>query len=132
MRNVRRLILGLGLAALGLVVVRGTATPQDPVKISPKMYNVLLENDQVRVLEFRAAPGEKEAMHSHPGMVVYFLAGTKMRFTTPDGKSEERESKADTAIWGEPITHSDENLGPGEARVLLIELKGKTVVKQYQ
>ena len=129
MRNVRWLILALGLTALGLIVVRGTAAPQDPMKTSPKMYNVLLENDQVRVLEWHAAPGEKEAMHSHPGMVVYVLAGTKMKFTTPDGKSEERESKAGTATWSEPVTHSGENLGPSEARVLLIELKGKTAAK---
>ncbi len=129
MRNVRWAILGLGLAALGLAAMRGTATPQDPVKISPKMYNVLLENDQVRVLDFRDAPGEKEPMHSHPAMVVYVLAGTKLRFTTPDGKSEVRESKAGTAIWSEPTTHSGENIGPNEARVLLIELKGKTAAK---
>ncbi len=129
MRNVRWLILGVGLAVLGLIVVRGTAKPQDPVKISPKMYTVLLENEQVRVLEWRAAPGEKEPLHSHPGMVVYVLSGTKMRFTTADGKSEERESKAGTAVWSEPVTHSGENLGTSEAHVLLIELKGKTTAR---
>jgi hypothetical protein len=32
---------------------------QDPVKTSPQYYKVLLENDQVRVLEYRLKPGEK-------------------------------------------------------------------------
>jgi hypothetical protein len=47
----------LMLLAVG---VTRSATAQDPVKLSPKMYKVLLENDQVRVLEFRAKPGESE------------------------------------------------------------------------
>jgi hypothetical protein len=37
---------------------------QDPVKQSPQYYKVLLENDQVRVLEYRLKPGEKEPMHN--------------------------------------------------------------------
>ncbi len=130
MRNLRRLILGIGFAALGLVLATGTALAQDPVKISPKMYKVLLENEQVRVLEWRAKPGEKEPMHSHPAMVVYVLTGSKIRFTMPAGKSEERESKAGTPIWSEPQTHAAENLGPGEAHSLLIELKGQTAAKK--
>jgi hypothetical protein len=35
------------------------ASAQDPVKTSPQYYKVLLENDQVRVLEYRLKPGEK-------------------------------------------------------------------------
>lgn len=124
MRNLR-LILGIGLATLGLALVTGTGLAQDPVKISPKMYKVLLENQEVRVLDFHAKPGEKEPMHSHPAMVVYVLHDGKIRLTTPDGKSVERESKAGTAVWNEPQTHAYENLGPGEAHVVVVELKGK-------
>ncbi len=130
MRNLRWLILGIGFAGLGLVLVTGTALAQDPVKISPKMYKVLLENERVRVLEWRAKAGDKEPMHSHPAMVVYVLTGSTMRFTMPDGKSVERESRAGTAIWNEPQTHAGENLGPGEAHVLVIELKGQTGTKE--
>jgi len=83
----------------------------------------------VPVLEWRAAPGEKEGMHSHPAMVVYVLSGSKIRFSTPDGKSDERQSAPGTVIWSEPITHAAENLGPGDAHSILIELKGKTAKK---
>jgi len=41
------------------------------VKTSPQYYKVLLENDQVRVLEYRLKAGEKEPMHSHPAGVVF-------------------------------------------------------------
>jgi hypothetical protein len=59
---------------------------QDPVKRSPKYYNVLLENKEVRVLEYRLKAGEKEPMHSHPAGVVYVLSGATLKFSYPDGR----------------------------------------------
>src|SRR5437667_2459052 len=88
-----------------------TASAQDPVKLSPQYYRVLLENDQVRVLEYRLKPGEKEPMHSHPAGVVYVLGGAKLKFTYPDGKTEERAAAAGETIWREPTTHAVENIG---------------------
>ena len=102
------------------------ASAQDPVKLSPTMYTVLLDNPQVRVLEFHAKPGEKEPMHSHPAAVVYMLTAGKATFLTADGKSEEREWKAGTAIWSDPTTHAYQYVGPTEGRVLIVELKGGT------
>jgi hypothetical protein len=46
---------------------------------------VLLDNDRVRVLELRLAPGEGEAMHSHPEYLVYVLSPATMRMTGADG-----------------------------------------------
>ena len=56
------------------------------------------------VLEYHLKPGEEEAMHSHPAGVVYVLSGAKLRFTFPDGKTEERAAAAGEAIWREPRT----------------------------
>lgn len=39
---------------------------QDPVKVDPNHYMVDFENDDVRVLRIRYAPGEKSEMHGHP------------------------------------------------------------------
>ncbi len=108
------------------------ASAQDPVKLSPKMCTVLLENEHVRVYEFRAKAGEKEPMHSHPAMVVYELSGDyRIKLTMPDGKSEERQaSNVGTALWVDPVTHIYENLGPGDAHVLIIEMKAPTATKK--
>jgi quercetin dioxygenase-like cupin family protein len=38
---------------------------QDPVKLRPDMFTVMLENDHVRVLEWTFKPGEKELPHTH-------------------------------------------------------------------
>jgi quercetin dioxygenase-like cupin family protein len=125
--NIMKRIL---LFAASLVAAAHPALPQDPVKLSPQMYTVLLENEHVRVLEFRAKSGEKEPVHSHPAAVVYFLSGSKARFTTPDGKSEERESKTGTAIWSEPVTHSYEHLGPADGHILMVEMKDPAKAKR--
>jgi len=100
-----------------------TASAQDPVKTSPQYYKVLLENDQVRVLEYRLKPGEKEPTHSHPAGVVYVLGGATLKFSYPDGHTKERTAATGDTIWREPVTHAVENIGKTEAHVIVIDLK---------
>ena len=106
-----------------LAVVWMTAHAQDPVKTSPQYYKVLLENDQVRVLEYRLKAGEKEPMHSHPAGVVYVLSGAKMKFIFPDGRTEVKPAAAGETIWRDPTTHAVENIGDTEAHAIAIDLK---------
>src|SRR4051812_27050837 len=103
------------LMALGSLAVAQPTFAQDPVKLSPKLYTVLLENDQVRVLEYHSKPGDKEPMHSHPSGVVYALTDVgKAKGTARDGKVENYEPlKAGTALWIDPVTHTWENMGTG-------------------
>ena len=114
----KTIILSLILAVLGTA-----AHAQDPVKTSPQLYKVLLENDQVRVLEWRLKPGEKEPMHSHPPGVVYELSSSKLRITTPDGKTEESTGRAGDTFWRGPTTHAIENVGDTEAHAIAIDVK---------
>ena len=118
-----KLIATLFVTAIFVVTV-DLVFAQDPVTLSPRMYTVLLENDQVRVLEFRCKPGEKEPMHSHPALVAYVLTPFKFRSTTPDGQATESELKPGTAVWGDAGTHAFECRGPGEQRTIITELKG--------
>ncbi|HVS12850.1 MAG TPA: nuclear transport factor 2 family protein [Thermoanaerobaculia bacterium] len=120
----------LSLASSLLMTAGTAALAQDPVELSPRMYSVLLENEHVRVLDFRAEPGEKEPMHSHPAHVVYVLADGKVRLTTKGGEAEEIESKAGTAVWADALTHSYENLAPTKAHVLIVEMKGMEAARQ--
>ncbi|HVS12847.1 MAG TPA: ester cyclase [Thermoanaerobaculia bacterium] len=112
------------LLASSLSMAAGTAAlAQDPVELSPQMYSILFENDHVRVLDFRAEPGDKEPLHSHPAAVAYILADGKIRSTTKNGESEEIEPRAGTAVWVDSMTHTYENLAPTSAHVLIIEMK---------
>src|SRR3989440_9426765 len=106
-----------------LAVACTTAHAQDPVKTSPRYYKVLLENDQVRVIEYHLKPGEKEPMHSHPAGVVYVLSGGKLKFSYPDGRTEEKAAATGETIWRDPITHAVENVGNTEAHAIGIDLK---------
>src|SRR6266498_85545 len=75
------------IPALLLIGAVGTLHAQDPVKVAPGNFKVLLENERVRVLDFHSKSGEKIAMHSHPAYIAYGIAGAgKTTFTAPDGK----------------------------------------------
>ena len=123
MKNSRRMLMGLLFTTLVLFVAVGTALAQDVVRVSPETHRVLLENAQVRVLDVQVKPGEKVAMHSHPAGILYYLSDAKLKITYPDGKTEEREVKAGTAVWSEAVTHAAENVGATELHEVHTELK---------
>src|SRR5438477_9460942 len=94
-----------------LAILCTTVHAQDPVKTSPQYYKVLLENDQVRVLEYRLKAGEKEPMHSHPTGVVYVLSGTKLKLVI-----QTAERKRELLLPGrDDLARSDDTRG-GEYR----------------
>jgi len=117
--------LWLSVFVLGAVVFLSApvATAQDMVKTSPKNCTVVLENDHVRVVRVVIKPGETLAMHSHGASIVYALTSGKTKYTFPDGKTEDRDIKAGTAVWSDSVTHSAENTGTNETRALVVELK---------
>jgi quercetin dioxygenase-like cupin family protein len=45
----------------------------DPVKLNPKNYSVVAENEHARVIRIRSAAGEGSAVHEHPSNVVVRL-----------------------------------------------------------
>jgi len=108
---------------LAAVAFAGGVCAQDMAKVAPKNTKVLLDNDQVRVIEVSLKPGDKLPMHSHPANVVYFVTGGKTKTTTADGKVTETEHKAGEAMWSEPITHSNENIGNAATKALVVEMK---------
>ena len=123
MKNLNRAIMSVLFVTL-LAIATKSAMAQDPVKVAPDIYKVLLENDRVRVLEAHVKPGEKSAMHSHPANVTYFFTDAKAKFTPPSGKSAVRELKAGTVNWSAAEKHAGENTGTTETHVLIVELKG--------
>lgn len=119
MRTWLLVLLGFALIAL---FVKSTFC-QDPVKVAPNNYTVLLENEQVRVLKSCLKPGEKIPMHSHPARVIYELTDQTSRFTFPTARPVESRSIAGEVKWGTPVTHSEENIGKTEGCALIVELK---------
>ncbi|MDP8980896.1 MAG: hypothetical protein M3O35_09925 [Acidobacteriota bacterium] len=101
----------------------GAKPALDAVKADPKHYKVVLENDDVRVLRAKYGPHEKSVMHEHPASVAIFLTGGHVKFTQPDGKSQEVVGKAHDATWSDAGKHLPENLGDKAMESIVIELK---------
>jgi quercetin dioxygenase-like cupin family protein len=112
--------------ALVLLFAAGRVQAQDPVKVSPEHFKVLLENERVRVLDFHSAAGVKIPLHSHPAYISYSISGAgKTKFTSADGKMTEQPAKTGQATWHGAETHASEYEGTGSTHVLLVELKGQ-------
>ena len=116
-------VLASCLTLILLVAVR-TADAQDPVKVAPENFTVLLENEHVRVLDFHTKAGVQIPQHSHAAYISYSISGAgKTKFTSKDGTVKEQAAKTGQATWHEAQTHASEYEGSGAAHVLLVELK---------
>ncbi len=114
----------LALCCMGVA----TARAQDPVQVAPNNFKVLLENDQVRVLDFHSKGGEKIPMHSHPAYLTYDISGGgATKFTAPDGKTTEAPNEAGRTTWHQALTHASE--ATAEVHALLVELKTQPAKK---
>ena len=96
---------------------------QDPARTDSDKYKVVLENERVRVLEYRDKPGEKTTMHVHPDFVVVARSAFRRRLTLPGGKTMVREFKPGEVLWTDGQSHIGENIGKTDTDVLIIELK---------
>jgi quercetin dioxygenase-like cupin family protein len=114
----------LFLLGAALCLMTATAFAQDPVKVDPQHYQVVFENDRVRVLKFHYGPHEKSVMHSHPDAVVTFLSGGTAKFHMPDGTTQDQTMTAGESHWTPAGTHLPENVGDIAMEGVLVELKG--------
>lgn len=119
--RVRPVLLGVVLC-LGLA---STLSAQDAVKVDPKHYTVVSENDQVRILKVHYGAHEKSVMHSHPASVAVFLTDSTIHFTLPEGKTMDSKVKVGEAIYTSAQTHLPEDQGDKPFELILVELKGK-------
>jgi beta-alanine degradation protein BauB len=122
------------LALYGVVLVclcfASIVLAQDAVKVDPKHYTVMSENDQVRILKVHYGAHEKSVMHSHPATVAVFLTDAKGQFAFPDGKKQDFDAKAGDAQYEAATTHLPENTGDKGMDVIVVELKGHAAKSQ--
>ena len=120
----RRQVLAM-LAAFG---VTRDVLAQDAVTVAPRSFRVVLDNDRVRVLEFKSRPGFGvcgEGMHSHPDHVTVSLTEAKLKVTTGNGKVTFEDIPPGTVFYAPAEIHSAEIIGSLGTRSYIIELKGK-------
>ena len=108
------------LAALPLA-----AAAQDPVKVDPGHYKLLVDNATVRVLKV-SSPSAKRADALAPRRDAGAAWPAKARFTLPDGKTQDMESVKEVAAYTPAGTHSPANVGTTPVDAILVEFKAKT------
>ena len=96
----------------------------DVLEVPNSGYNLIMENEKVRVMEMKLKPGEKSVMHNHPhDHVVYVFSNAKFKLSFPDGNSSEFELEAGQALWIEAGPHETENIGTTNGHNLVTEIK---------
>ncbi len=111
------------LSAVAATLLMPCAFAQDATQTDGDKYKTMLENECVRVLEYRDEPGDKTHQHHHPAFVLYALSSFERTLTLPDGKVLRRQFKAGDVMWSEAQTHIGENVGQTATHVLITELK---------
>lgn len=122
-RKTRREVLAM-LAVLG---VTRDSLAQDAVTSDPRSFRVVLENERVRVLEYKSGTGLSvcgQGMHYHPDRVTVSLTGAKLKVTNAEGGTAVREIPQGHVFFSPAETHATEKIGGSGTRTYIIELKG--------
>jgi len=106
-----------------LLLAAGPTAAQDALKSAPGVFNQVLDTPRVRILEGAVKPGTKTPIHAHPDHVIYMLSeGTIV--VRPAGRTPyELPLERGQALLLPAQQRAIENDGPGEIRVLIVELK---------
>jgi len=110
-------------ALVVLAIAVPAALAQDATKVDAKHYKVEFQNSRVRIVRAHYGPHEKSVMHSHPDSVAIFQTDGRVKFTYPNGKTEERDMKAGQAMFTPAVKHLPENLTDNNMEVILVEFK---------
>lgn len=122
-------VLACAPLLIALLLLAGPASAQAPVaprsfEASPEVYKVVAENDKLRVIKVAWAPGQRDALHSHPANGVYFLSDCELRFFQPDGSSVDFLRIQGSATAGPAIAaHSVQNIGKKPCELIQFEPK---------
>jgi beta-alanine degradation protein BauB len=103
----------------------------DPAETNPDLYRVVMENDRVRVLEYRDRPGDRTAPHAHPESVMVTLSAFRRRLVNGD-QEREVSMEAGLSSWLPAQEHHGENIGETETHVIFVELKQPPATHEAQ
>lgn len=83
---------------------------EDPISTNPVQYQILWENDFVRVLEYTDTPGVQTTPHQHPNSVMITLSAFDRRLSSGD-RVVDVSLPAGEAVWLPAQRHSGHNTG---------------------
>ena len=123
-------IATISMAAIAIVgMLTVAASAQDPVKVSPENYKVVLENERMRVNEVYLNVGAHIDWHQHPDHVIYWMAAGTVRIFNKGADSVDVSGTVGQAMFLPACTHAATNIGKTEIRLVQVELKEPAPMK---
>ena len=128
MKQKTMLAVAVSFVAVGSFAASLSASAQSEppsYTASPKIYKLVSENDQFRVIHQTIKPGQRDAWHSHAGnLAAYRLTDCNSRTHTPDGKhTDANRKRGEVAFLPAIASHSFENRGKTTCETLIVERK---------
>ena len=100
------------------------------VTADPKHYTVEFENDAIRVVRIKYAPGEASVMHSHDANCAVFLNDGEIRMELPDGSSSVAPASPTGSVnCTDAVVHLPSNVGDTIVELVMVEMKGRKTAK---
>lgn len=106
-------------------------TDLDALVAAPAQHTLLLENDKVRVLDTRIAPGDRTPLHTHRWPAVHhviswsaFVRRDRQDVVLLDTRAAGVTAESGAVLWGEPLAaHTLENVGSTLLHIVSVEIK---------
>jgi len=103
----------------------------DAMTAATDNHEILIENDQVRVLDTKIAPGETVPLHTHcwPSVMYVLSFSDFIRYDESggvlvDSRNLSKKPAPGEAMWSPPLEpHTLHNIGTEDLRVISVELK---------
>jgi len=115
----------LGMATGGwLTLTLAQGSILDPARVAPHIFEVLLDNDRVRVLKVTDRNGETQPVHTHPDRLVVYLSPCAWLIEEPGSESRMESYRFGDVYWEDAVTHGGQtSTVVQECRSVEIELK---------
>jgi hypothetical protein len=104
-------------------IISSDELPRDIVRVASSRVRVDFENDRTRVLRLTLLAGEAIPAHDDRAGVLVCIAGCRIRFSTPDGTTQDVELKAGETRWMPDARRVTLNLAGAPVEMLYIESK---------
>lgn len=111
--------------------MRPDPDPLDALVAASRHHRLLLENEHVRVLDTRIAPGDTVPLHTHRWPAAHHVMSWSDFVRRDERGAVQVDTRgkpgvtAGTVLWSGPLgPHTLENVGAAELHVISTELKG--------
>lgn len=107
------------------IAIGATVKPSlDPARLAPHIYQVLLENERIRVLDVTVRNGETPPLHGHPDRLIVYLNSCAWLTESEDGNRGMQSYTTGDVVWQPAETHGGQSSNVvHDCRQLEIELK---------